>query len=93
MASHSYIIAREDIIIAACARARDARPVDLEATRVALAESREAYAIETAQGGNHANRDLWGTVGVNISVLGRFCPDLRHECQAIAREMCVHGCE
>lgn len=90
MASQGYIIVREDIIIDACARARDARPVDLQATRAAITESVEAYVLETAQGGNDRNRDLWGTLGVNVAVLGRFCPDLRDECREAARALCVH---
>jgi hypothetical protein len=90
MATHSYIIERENVIVGAQCAARDGRPFDLQATRNAIWEGRHAFAYERDRGGNHANRDLWGTFGVNVHVLGRFCPDLRDECRSVAQELGVH---
>ena len=90
MASQSYIIAREDIIVGACARARDGQSVDMESTRLAMRESREAWDIESRAERNAANRDLWGTLGVNVHCLGRFCPELCEECRDLASVLGVH---
>jgi hypothetical protein len=86
MATQSYLIAREEIIIRAC----KGEPID---PRPALQDLLEAQAIEHAQGGNHANRDLWGTIGVNVTVLGFRYPRYRDECAKLVGERKIQELE
>lgn len=79
MATQSYLIAREDIIIRAC----KGEPID---ARPALLDLLEAKAIEEAQGGNRANYDLWGTIGVNVTVLGFRYPRYQNDCAKLVGE-------
>jgi hypothetical protein len=90
MATQSYIIAREEVLIAAEKAARAGSPVYIEGAAAALREASEAFAIEVRQdgpGGYRANRDLWATLGLNANSLGRACPELRAECEALYAQL------
>ncbi len=98
MATQSFIIKQEAVICAALSNARFGTPINVQETRNAIRESDEAFRLEwecegIPDGGNPWNSDLWGTLGVNVSILGRFSAELRAECRALASLLNVHGRE
>jgi hypothetical protein len=87
--THEFIIGLEDVIIAAEKAARVGQPFPIAATRMAIAEAKAAYLADRDNRGS--NRNHWGTLGVNVSVLGRFNEELRSVCRDLADVMMVHG--
>ncbi len=86
MATQSYIIAHESILIDAGRAASQGEPVDIDAARKAIHDSAASYAHEKLMNGGiiHANRDCWSTLAVNASYLARVCPDLTTEANGLA---------
>ncbi len=86
MATQSYIIAQESVLIDAGRAASQGKPVDVESARKAIHDTAASYVHEKLMNGGiiPANRDCWSTLAVNTSYLARVCPDLATEANGLA---------
>jgi hypothetical protein len=94
MATQAFIIERENEVIEQLAAERNGGIGSPEATRQAIAECIEALDYERKYNGGMigANRDCWGTLGVNASCLGAITrsAELREPCVQLSRLLGVH---